>query len=95
MIPSQQHEDWHADAMAQLKLQKIPQESLEKVNKVTMMFWPPDKMRADLSNKAESVLDLLTDYGFWKDDNWFVVPILKLKLRGVDKENPRVEIMVY
>ena len=33
---------------------------------------------ADLTNKAESVMDLLVDYGVLKDDCWTVVPALGL-----------------
>lgn len=40
-------------------------------------------------------MDLLVDAGILADDNWFVVPQLKLRFGGKDKINPRCEIIIY
>jgi Holliday junction resolvase RusA-like endonuclease len=54
----------------------------------------PDNRRTDLSNKAESIMDLLVDNGILEDDCWQIVPILALQGMKVDKENPRAEIFI-
>lgn len=56
-------------------------------------FWP-DKRRRDLTNTAESVMDLLVDCNVIKDDCWAVVPKLTLLSGGVDRENPRAEVKI-
>ena len=51
-------------------------------------------MKGDLSNKAESIMDLLVDNGVIEDDNWFEVPALASTFGGVDKANPRAEVVI-
>jgi len=50
--------------------------------------------KGDLTNKAESIMDLLVDMEVLQDDNWSVVPELRLKFGGVDKHNSRAEIFL-
>lgn len=68
----------------------IPVEKCE----IVLSFFAPDKRSADLTNKAESVMDLLVDNAFLKDDNWFVVTELTLKFAGVFREKPGVKIEI-
>lgn len=91
LIPSQKHKEWHEEQMWKLKKGK-PKQPFEKC-KVSMIFYAPDRRKADLSNKAESLMDLLVDAGYLKDDNWFVVYGLGLAFGGVS-EDPRVEIEI-
>lgn len=89
-FPSSKYTEWHKDASLQLK-------GTPKINNgsfISIHFYMPDNRRTDLSNKAESIMDLLVDNGILEDDCWQVVPILGLKGCGVDKENPRAEIFV-
>ena len=90
LIPSLAHKKWHADASAQLK--QFSQR--ETYGKKTFLFrvYAPDARASDLSNKWESVADLLVDNGFVKDDNWFEMPTVIMSFAGIDRENPRVEI---
>lgn len=44
------------------------------------------KVAFDLSNKAESIMDLLVDSGVISDDNWKSVP--SLKLERIEDEDP-------
>ena len=53
----------------------------------------PDLRPTDISNKLESINDLLTDINFWKDDNWNIVRKFHASAE-LDRENPRVEITV-
>ena len=59
-----------------------------------MTIYPPDRRKADLTNKAESIADLLVDNGFLADDNWTVVPKVVLTFGGVDRENPRAVVVL-
>ena len=69
-------------------------EMIENVQKVYILFSPPDARKADLSNKAESIMDLLVDAGIIKDDNWFEIPDLHLVRADIDRENPRAVVII-
>lgn len=83
-FPNKKYTEWHKDASWQLKGKPVIDSDT-----ITLKFWLPDNRRTDLSNKAESIMDLLVDNGFIKDDCWQVIPHLYLDAEGVDKENPR------
>jgi len=85
LLPSKAHKEWNEAQMWLLK-GKTPPKPLEYV-KIDITLIAPDKRATDLSNKAESIMDLLVDANYIKDDNWFCVPILNLRFDGVDKEN--------
>jgi Holliday junction resolvase RusA-like endonuclease len=87
LLPSQKYTEWHKDAVIQLK-----GKSIIKSNKIKLTFYPPDKRPADLSNKTESIMDLLVDCGLIEDDNWYVISELTLIFGGTDKDYPRCEI---
>ena len=55
----------------------------------------PDARKTDLSNKVESINDLLVKYGLLEDDNRNVIKELKVVCNGVDKQNPRVDVDIY
>lgn len=91
-VPSPAYEAWHQEQSMKLA-QYRPSLPIEKCE-VILTFYAPDKRTTDLSNKAESVMDLLVDNGFLKDDNWFVVTDLKLKFGGVWREKPHVQVEI-
>jgi Holliday junction resolvase RusA-like endonuclease len=93
LVPSEDHEAWHEAAMWDIKAQGPLPETIEKAE-VVITIYSENKRAGDLSNKAESVMDLLVDLEIIKDDNWFVVGDLHLKFGGVDKENPRAVIEI-
>lgn len=93
LIPSEAHEIWHNDAF-----QKINEAKVQPVPSATggkLTFYALDMKPNDLTNKAESVMDLLVNTKIIKDDNWFVIANLQLSFGGLDRENPRVEIELY
>lgn len=59
---------------------------LNDVHSISLNFHFKTKRRCDLTNKAESVMDLLTDIGLIADDCWQVVPKLKLFGEKDDKD---------
>jgi Holliday junction resolvase RusA-like endonuclease len=93
-IPSKDYSAWHKNATEQLKGQVLPQ-TIEAASLIKLFFYAPDKRGSDLTNKAESVMDLLVDNKVLTDDNWWVVGHLSLIFGGVDKVNPRCEIFVH
>jgi Holliday junction resolvase RusA-like endonuclease len=92
-IPSKQYTEWNKDALKQINPVTKKYCALEKV-RVSLDFWAPDKRATDLSNKAESIMDLLVDACILKDDNWWVVRELILTFKGIDKLNPRCDITI-
>ena len=94
LIPSKNYREWHKDASIQvLNIKRLIKQPLENV-KMTAIFFAPDKRIADLSNKFESVADLLCDNQILKDDSWWVVGGINLIFGGLARKNPRVEITI-
>jgi hypothetical protein len=90
LLPSAAHKAWHTEQSYKLKKIKTP---IEKCT-ITANFYAPDNRATDLSNKWESIGDLLVDNGILKDDNWNVIVSLHLRYCGLDKENPRAELSI-
>lgn len=90
-FPSTKYKEWNENALWQLKAQK-PTKGIERCE-AHLIFHMPDRRRADLTNKAESVFDTLVDAGILVDDSWQVVT--PITLHGFyDKENPGVEVIL-
>lgn len=92
LLPSKQYKEWH-DEMYYVALSQTQVRDISLCD-ITIRFYAPDHRKADSSNKAESIMDLLVDCGVLRDDSWFIVSSLHLIFCGVDKENPRVEILI-
>lgn len=80
---------WHLKAFYSLK-KTIP--TINTCKSITLTFYNPTKARYDLSNKTESVMDLLVDRGILLDDKSECTGAVTMIPGGQDKENPRVEI---
>lgn len=87
LLPSAKYKEWHTEASAQL-----PKPDKKKYHNIHITIYAPDKRKADLTNKAESIMDLLVDNKIIEDDNWFVMENVCLLFGGVDKDNPRAII---
>lgn len=92
-IPSKKYAEWHKDALNQLK--DFAPLCWDKIPAIKLEFYAPDKRASDLTNKAESIMDLLVDKCIISDDNWWVVGRIILVFKGVDKTNPRCEITIH
>lgn len=88
-IPSKAYSEWHKTAIEQL-----PNIELKDIKEVTLQFYAPDKRGTDLTNKAESIMDLLVDKKILEDDNWFIIPKITIEFKGIDRDNPRCEIFI-
>ncbi len=93
-MPSNQYRAWHEGASWELK--KYKRKFPKPIGKADMQisFFLPDARRTDLTNKAESIMDLLVDNGILEDDNCSIVPKLTLLYNGIDRDNPRAEINI-
>lgn len=88
LIPHPNYTAWHEEQSWMLKKYK----GIRTTSKIKAEFWLPDNRKTDLSNKIESVMDLLVDNGIIEDDSWQIISDLHLIANGIDKENPRVVI---
>jgi Holliday junction resolvase RusA-like endonuclease len=88
---SDEYKAWHEEQSWKLKgVKTIEQYPVF----IKIRFWMPDAIRADLTNKTESIMDLLVDCGIIGDDNWNVVPEILLSCAGIDRTNPRAEVTI-
>jgi len=94
IISSNNHQKWHKEAFKELQATKYIGKNIQQT-KICATFFSSTKRKFDLSNKWESIGDLLVDAKIIKDDNVTVIPELTLKYGGHDKLKPRVEIMFY
>jgi len=76
LIPSPQYKAWHEEQSWMIKKHVGLYKGI--VDSVTLEFYLPDNRKTDLTNKAESVMDLLVDNGIIEDDSWQIVPNLHL-----------------
>lgn len=93
LLPSENYKAWHKQAWIQV-IPQVRRNRLITKCKITILFYAPDKRKADLTNKTESIMDLLVDMGVLKDDNWYIANDVHMIFVGVDKERPRAEITI-
>lgn len=91
IIPSKNHKQWHTQAISQLYGIKPV---ARQIDCIELIFYPSTKRKFDLTNKAESIMDLLVDARIIEDDNYTVLPKVILQIGSQDKLNPRCEIYV-
>ena len=91
LVSSASHKKWVMEAGKQLL--KHHHLFIEKAEIQIRMFWP-DLRSADLTNKAESIMDLLVECNILKDDNWKILYDVHLQSAGLDRKEPRAEIYI-
>lgn len=90
-FPSERYVDWHKRSMRELSSRRGWQVQGKEGVEVRIVFGLPDMRRRDLTNMAESIMDLLVDAGILADDNWRECPVVAL--RGeLQKANPGAAI---
>lgn len=93
IMPSKKFKDWQNNAFIQLLHQKVPRQS-KVCSMIELKVYFPDRRKADLTNKAESIMDMMVEYGVIEDDNWKCTGEVRL-IPFYDKENPRCEIKLF
>jgi Holliday junction resolvase RusA-like endonuclease len=74
-FPSKDYTIWHKDALKQLPTLPAP---FPAIKSISIKIYFPTLRKSDITNKVESVNDLLVDGGILSDDNYFVLPALHL-----------------
>lgn len=89
IISSEKHEAWEKSA---LKL--LPKVQVRTPAIIYCNFYFPDRRKCDLSNKFETIADILVKWWILLDDNWECLPTVNLRFMGVDKVDPRVVVII-
>lgn len=91
LLSSDKYRQWESDI-----LKRLPILCPAKFGKCRMSFYfyPENKRRFDMSNKQESIQDLLVKGGVLQDDSIFYLNGYTAELISIDKKNPRVEIII-
>ena len=76
---SDDYTEWHTNALKLLRIKYPVREAINHAVQIHIEFTFGDKRRCDLTNKAESVMDLLVDAGILTDDSWQFVPRVTLE----------------
>lgn len=91
ILPSAAHKKWHSEAKKQILIQQPS--VCKNIISVNILFTFGDKRKTDLSNKAESIMDLLVDIKIIDDDSWQIIP--RLNLTGqYEKDKFMAEILI-
>ena len=93
-IPSNKYRKWHRKASYQLISQGSLHLKMKVVVGIEIIFFFPDNRKKDMTNCAESIMDLLVDRRVIKDDSWQHIFSLQLYAMGIDKKNPRAEVTI-
>lgn len=91
-LPSKPYREWHEQHLAELRAAGFGR--LLPPYKITMLFWAGNRQPNDLTNKAESINDLLKDAGIFDDDDWWRLRRVLIEFGGLDRNNGRVEIVI-
>lgn len=73
---------------------------IQPFTKVTIKYtvYAPNKRKFDISNVCSIVdkyfSDALIELGKLEDDNYEFLPMVQYQFGGIDKENPRVDILI-
>lgn len=84
-FPSSKYTAWHKEASSQV----VGHKQIPTGSTLTITFIAGDKRKFDLTNKAESIMDMLVDNAILEDDNYSIIPSLVLKYGGYEKDKPR------
>ena len=90
-FPSKAYTQWHEIACWQLKRLK----TIDYRIKIDYIFTPKDKRKFDVSNKIESINDLLVDMGIIKDDNYIFLLIGDTEVLKENKENCGCKCIIH
>jgi len=91
-FPSKKYAAWHKAAGTALVSQARPSVPITScVIDIQLRFGTLGV--ADMTNKVESLMDLLVDLYILQDDNWKVVPDMRLRA-CLDRDNPGATVTI-
>ena len=88
--PNSKYQKWHKEVS-----REFPSLEIEGSCDIEIKIYFPDLRRADLTNKAESIMDLLVDNKIIEDDNHEIVKKIHIESMGIDRFNPRAEVTIW
>ena len=91
MVSSKLHNEWERDALLQLKQYRGQAEG--KVI-LSCEFYHKDLRKRDLDNELSTIQDVLVKAGLLLSDDCFTVEETHAIFGGIDKNNPRVIIII-
>ena len=91
VIQSKQYVQYEADALKQLHK---PAEPISTAVNAQYRYYMPNARKCDLVNLIQATNDILVKGGVIADDNYTIVASHDGSGVWVDKENPRVEIII-
>lgn len=92
LLPNKTVTAWNKSAKQQMRELGLENEGIDFPISLTMIIYKGTAHHYDVDNVTSTVMDLLTHVGFYKDDS--LVYFLSVEKRGIDKDNPRVEIEI-
>lgn len=93
IIPSDLFKKWHNSAKLQILSQK-KNKVIEQCQEIEITLYFGTKKKADITNKVESIMDLLVDCKVLADDSYLVVPKLTLTAE-YRKNDPGAKILIW
>lgn len=94
LISSKKYREREELAIQNLEAERVPKHEYENIEHIDYKFYMPDNRRTDISNKLESINDMLVKFGLFKDDCWQVIKSFTCTTIEIDRKNPRVELII-
>ena len=91
LLSSKNYLEWHNQA--ETLLETLKDENIDFPIHIHYDFFMPDMRTCDISNKIESINDLLVDIHFLKDDNWKIIQSISANA-CLNRENPGCKITI-
>lgn len=91
IIPSKVYKQYEKDAGYFIKGKGL---EIDYAVNLKVVYYMPNRRRADLVNLLEATCDILVKYGVLKDDCYNIVASHDGSRVEVDRENPRCEIEI-
>lgn len=95
-FPQKRFKEWRDSALEQIESQiKIPPKIAHPVN-VIVHYWAQNRIRRDTPGIEDALWHVLEKAGIVEDDRWLGAEgcVKVFVNHGIDKENPRVEIII-
>lgn len=93
LIPSESAQENERDMASQFRSQPFP-DQIQYPCKIDIVIYEPNYTRRDLDNQATSILDALKISEIIEDDDYKHIDSMSVRYGGVDKKNPRAEIVI-
>ena len=96
-IPNKRYKEWLDDSLMQCQSLKIAHSGvvpIEKAERVIITIYPSNKRKFDLDNRLGSIMDFLVDLGIITDDNYTVIPEIKISVGEIKKNIGGCKIII-